>query len=475
MGIPAQTLTVRNDGLNITPPSETVPVFIGVSSSGTQDSVLTLTSSQDARDTLGQGPLVEDLAAYLDIVGGTAYAIRSNNSTAGSNSAVSASGGGPTVTIAGTPSDSYTAKILIVLGGALGTATFKYYLDGLTASYSRVLTVPSGGTYLIPGTGITVTFASGTYVAAETYSFTTTAGTYTAANATTMLTALQTSNKEFDFIVFSGEHADASTVATLIAAIDTRMTALANAFRYARYIISAGGSSDTATATGLAASLSDRMCAVFGEVDQVSAKPMVGWIKPTRQAAYLPCAIAAGLRTMSGSMGRVASGPIPAMFTAISHDERVEGTLFDERITTLRTYAERPGGFYVTAGQLKSADGSDFDLWELGRVMDEACAVVVAKQIEFINSSQRIQDTGILDERDALRLEAFVQSALDDALGGPVNDEGGRGHVSAVGYAIDRTNNVGTTRTIISTTTITPRTTIQNVNNTIGYTISQAL
>ena len=475
MGIPAQTLTVRNDGLNITSPSEVIPVFVGVASSGSQDTVETVTSSSGARDTFGQGPLVEDLAAYLDIVGGTALAIRSNNTTAGSSSAVTASGGGPTVTIAGTPNDNYTAKILIVLGGALGTATFKYYLDGLTASYSRVLTVPSGGTYLIPGTGITVTFAAGTYVAAETYSWTSTAGTYTAADITTMLTALQTSNKRFDFIVFCGEHADASTVATLIAAIDTRMAALATAFRYARYIISAGGDTAATTLTGLAASLSDRLCAVYGEVDQVSAKPMVGWIKPTRQAAYLPCAIAAGLRTLSGSMGRVASGPIPTMFTAISHDERVEGTLFDDRITTLRTYAERPGGFYVTAGQLKSADGSDFDLWELGRVMDAACAVVVDKQIEFINSTQRVQSTGELDERDALRLEAFVQSALEDVLYGPVNDEGGRGHVSLVTYALDRTNNVGTTRTLISTTTIVPRTTIQNVTNTIGYTISQAL
>lgn len=86
------------------------------------------------------------------------------------NSAVTQTGTGPTVTLAGVPLGDYTATIKITTGGALGVGAFTYSLDnGVT--FNGPITIPGGGTYVIPSTGITVTFASGTYVLGTTYAW----------------------------------------------------------------------------------------------------------------------------------------------------------------------------------------------------------------------------------------------------------------------------------------------------------------
>ena len=58
--------------------------------------------------------------------------------------------------------------IVIILGGALATMTFQVSLDG-GITWSATITSPAGGTYAIPNTNITLTFAAGTYVLGDTY------------------------------------------------------------------------------------------------------------------------------------------------------------------------------------------------------------------------------------------------------------------------------------------------------------------
>lgn len=82
-------------------------------------------------------------------------------------SAVTHVGSGPTVTIAGTPTGLSRVTMAITTGGALGTSQFTYAVDGGTASAPQA----TAATFLVPGTGITATFAAGTYVIADTYSW----------------------------------------------------------------------------------------------------------------------------------------------------------------------------------------------------------------------------------------------------------------------------------------------------------------
>jgi phage tail sheath gpL-like len=91
------------------------------------------------------------------------------------HTAIVQSGAGPVITTAGTPAVDGAYVLTISLGGSPGTATF-----GLTRGGSSIatgVTVPTTPfTYVIPGdSGQTLTFANGTYLLAETYTWTSTA------------------------------------------------------------------------------------------------------------------------------------------------------------------------------------------------------------------------------------------------------------------------------------------------------------
>ncbi len=84
-------------------------------------------------------------------------------------------GGGPAVSASGNPIDLYgnpTAtgstgpQLLITTGGVLGTSRFEYSLDGGVTWLGPFPTVSS---FPIPGTGITLTMAAGSYVLNATY------------------------------------------------------------------------------------------------------------------------------------------------------------------------------------------------------------------------------------------------------------------------------------------------------------------
>ena len=317
-------------------------------------------------------------------------------------------------------------------------------------------------------------FASGTYVVDEVYSMTCTAPTYTTSDLSDAIAALIANGSKFAFIVLCGTHADASTASTIKAAMDTHMETLAAAFRYARYIMSAGTDAAADVLTDFTAK-GNRGLAGFGDTGWVTANPFIGWGNPDLDKTYLWHAVLAGLRTPSGNLGRVASGPLPSACNRISHDERALASgLHEAGIATLRTFMEKGvSDFFATGGPLYSAEGSDFTEWELGRVMDIACTTVAEKQVDFINRGVRINGDGTLNAKDKEALEGIVEEALDARLLQPTNDEGTQGYVSAVTYQINGLINVGATRRLQSKVSIRPLIAIQGVDTELGYTIEQ--
>lgn len=92
-------------------------------------------------------------------------------------SSVTASGGATgTVSVSGTPNGNFSVVLNVLTTGALGTATAQYSLDG-GSNFSAPFTTPLGGSYPLPtidglgSTGLTLTL-SGTFTAADSYSFT---------------------------------------------------------------------------------------------------------------------------------------------------------------------------------------------------------------------------------------------------------------------------------------------------------------
>lgn len=66
----------------------------------------------------------------------------------------------PDLTLSGSPLNNYSLKVKITTGGTLTNAKFKYSLNG-GKTYSKAIT--TAATYVMPGTGTTLNFASGTY------------------------------------------------------------------------------------------------------------------------------------------------------------------------------------------------------------------------------------------------------------------------------------------------------------------------
>lgn len=139
--------------VNITDRGQSAPIstltstlaWIGVSSAGgtagTVGSIYQLDAPGLVPTNIGYGPGPEGIAAGIRTSLTRQVFARIAGSIPGTLSAVTQSGSGPAITIAGTPYDSATPKLTIQTGGALGTALFQLAMDGSTNG--PVINVPA--------------------------------------------------------------------------------------------------------------------------------------------------------------------------------------------------------------------------------------------------------------------------------------------------------------------------------------------
>jgi hypothetical protein len=446
-----------------------VPHIIGYASALPENDPRSFSRIIDLVATCGQGPAVEDAAYILANYGGSVRVTKPTCSVAGALSAVVESGvAGPDVTVTGTPNDFYDVKVEITKAGALGTAEFKYSLDG-GQEYQEGIVTPTGLTYLIPNTGVTLTFTAGTQNVGTIHSFTATPPMYNSTNlgqAFTAIAALPT--LQFDFFSLAGRAATASAGATLHGGFQTQLAALASThFRHFRGIMDVGIDTTSNVLSSYAAVTGVRVCRSYGTFRAPSAKPFPGWAKPHRSLAGAVAYFAAR-SLISTDLMRVASGPIPGC-DAISHNEFTAESLHAAKIATARTYPQY-SDFFLTGAPLASAAGSDFSDWHLGRVMDVACNIVYRAQVLFLGRTTRVLGAGgKIDPKEAAAFEREVQEQLDIALMQPTNAEGTRGHVTSVTYQLDRENNVLQTGYLNSHVTLVSRPSIKRVKSTLNF------
>ena len=147
---------------------------VGVSEKG-DTTLQRFTNTSEAETEYGQGPMIGLLKRLLYQLRQPVYAVRANSSVAGAIGATKYAQSlegtmedMPTdrgvATFGGTPNDNYDPLVEIVDAGAIGTATFRYSLDGGLTFVEKMPTVTS---YSIPNTGIDVTFdtTNGDFVA----------------------------------------------------------------------------------------------------------------------------------------------------------------------------------------------------------------------------------------------------------------------------------------------------------------------
>ena len=236
--LPQRTLTTKSGGNGVATGGDNVHALIGTCTQGTVGVGYVFTDPSQVASTLGIGNLVDAACYELENGAGSVVCYRALDSVAGviSTATPNVTGTG-TCAASGTPNNRYMVSVEITTTGTLGTAAFKYSLDdgpdADTANWSLPIQVPGGGTYVIPNTGITLTFAAGAgpvfFTAGDLYHFDTTAPAFQSADLTTAMDALKLGGTYWRYLHIIGE-----ITAALAATIDAKMEAFATAHKYRR-------------------------------------------------------------------------------------------------------------------------------------------------------------------------------------------------------------------------------------------------
>lgn len=168
MTIPRINMTFADGGLGIIPAGAGgAQAKVGVSLSGTPNTIYPVATDAAAVAALGGGPLCEATSAITGVAGTTVYAVPCTIVTAGSVGSWTQTGTGAGVVSATCgPHVSIVAKVSTA--GTLGTACFQFSVNG-GAYGAPVTSTATSFPYRVPGTFCTMTFAAGTYVIDTTY------------------------------------------------------------------------------------------------------------------------------------------------------------------------------------------------------------------------------------------------------------------------------------------------------------------
>jgi hypothetical protein len=370
-----------------------------------------------------------------------------------------AGGSGPSTALnSGTysPTDRYDLVVTITTSGALGAATFTYSLDGGKTTSANLL-VPATGKYVIPGTGILLTFAS-TFVSGDVYKGTATQPGYVTGDVNTAVTALLASPLEWGWIHVVGKPSSATNAKALAVALDSQMTAAFSAFRFAFGVVECPQDEGDATIMGAFADFqSARIGVAVGDIDLQSR---LSGTTPKRNVAWAATARLGAIK-LSTDPARFDNGALKNV-AGIYRDEAATPGLDDARFITARTFISVPG-YYLNNFPLMSAPGSDFKYVMSRRVMDRACVVARQAYLLFLNADVRIDlATGYIDERDAQKIDGIVTAKLEAAL---ISEQ----EASAVSSAVSRTDNLLSSSIANAEVSIIPKAYLKSISVTLGF------
>lgn len=466
MPLPEVKVGVRDPGLGlVNQPGSNAQMVIGATSLGTVNTFYSYQQIPDLVSNLGSGPGVEMAALALTPEGhGEIYVTKPNTSVAGSNSAVTNVGGGPTVTVAGTPNDGYEFKARLLLGGVLGTSTFQYTLDGGDNWSEAIATAAS---FPIPGTGLTLTMAAGTYVVDATYSFTSTPSFMNSTDVANAMDAAVNGTPDFAIMNIVGSPATAADAATLVAAVQTKLESIASSKkRWLRCIMHMPDDTDSNLIAAFASVVAPRVAPAAGYAEVVSAISF----RLYKRSSGFPIAARATAVPLSEHLGRVASGPLTPV-KKIYRDELATPALDAARFMTLRTWPRR-AGFYITRPKLLNAAGSDLaGGLHLGRILDAACGLVYDKLLDYENDDVRLYPighakAGLIYEGDARAIDAELENVLRVAL---INTSP-KAHVSDVKARVVRTDNIISSKELRAEVSIVPKGYLEFLSAFVGLT-----
>lgn len=427
----------------------------------------------------GYGPLVTTGAdPYTYTVPGQAFtklAFAAGTYVAGDiytlqlDGTVSRTGSGTATLLDGStnsPVDAYDIWVQIMTPGGLGAGTFRYSLDAAetvdTRAWTGSIGIPAGGKFVIPGTGIVLTFA-GTFTLADVYKGTATAAGYTVSEFNTAANAILVNPSEWGLMHAVGKPANAAGALTLAAAMGAIMDTARAGFRFVRGVVECPQEEgDTTIKTTFANFVHDRVGVVVGDHDLVS---IVSGRTERRSLAWSYMARLSGTK-LSIHPGQLdtedGGGPLRGV-TRLYRDEFATPGLDDARFVTAQTYPGYPG-YYIVRGMMMAQPGSDYEEIQNCRVMDRAATIIRSACLPYLNKPIRIDsETGGIYEPDAQGIEAMVEQKLRNALLGSEDE------ASAANFTVSRTDDILATKTMSGEGDITPKGYPRTIRIDLGF------
>jgi hypothetical protein len=443
-------------GLGIVPPAGAdTHAKIGVASAGPL-TPQSLTRADQVAAIYGGGPLAGAMAVGFTeaspIIG-----VRVATDVQGTPSAVVHLGTGTsTATVGGNPVDAATISVRITraaTGPTAGTAGVIVTVNG-TERAEKAL--PVSGALLIDGTGLTLTFATGTLVVGDVYSLSATAPGVTLSPLVTALTNLLTTRPSIRLVHILGVATPA-----LAAAVDFVLQERESANYFVHAVLEARPMNAGETASDYLAAMntlfgsfaSDRLALaldggeMYNPITRSLERHNSAW-KATARRVTQP---------VGDSAYRVRTGPLSAM-GQLTFDANALGT--SGRYIALRTLDGRVG-VYIANWPILSVAGSDYDEVQARECADEAARVGYLSAQEFLGEDLPVDTTtGFILESAAQAFESYVTGRIQAALAD---------NVSGIRVTVDRAVNILSTKAFAFTVGLIPKGYARQITVRVGY------
>lgn len=432
-------------------PSNGPPAHITVTGHGfpsTMTPVVTISGATG--DTAINGTFVAAVvdANTLSLAGVTGSGSYTANSATIVWTGVTYTGTGTAVPTAGSASaiaDDYpNATLKITSGGTLGTGpiSFQVALDGVTFGAPVTITTATSYTPLVPITGVSsgvvinLGTATETLVTGDVIGISAVGPRMNSSDLVAALNALGKTAFDWDLVLVHGETSDA-----LVADQDTWSTALGAKGMFPFLLSNTrlhdvlAGETDATFQVAMSSILASATTinVSVGTDGAAFQSPVSGLSKPQPTSLYIATRLEQV--ALGTDAAQVLDGAVPkANITGANglpawHDEFQEGGLDDGppgagafviRLSTLRTFATRPGT-YITNAYILSGPGSAYIYAQNARVMNAAAAASYQEAETLLSSPVDLNPQGFIASYEAKRIEKAVQVVVDDVIDGQVS------------------------------------------------------
>lgn len=430
---------VRLDGLTgtVRPGSEGILAIVASTQTGTgtQNVAATYTRASALAADQGYGRLASLSAYAMGVSQHPIVAVQPVASTSGTYVGVALTGTGTSAPSAGTtiPVDNFAVSIKVVAGGTIGTPgiTYQTSVDG-GVTYGPVTALGGANSIAIANTGVTINFASGTLVAGDLITCTTTGPVPTSADLTAALEALRVTKQPWEAALI-----DAPASSAIISQVDAWLAAMESVGQFKIAMLNTrmrnAGESEATYAAAMASVVSSsstvRCCVSADGGDSVDWNLGVNVPRPTSLAiASLAMRLPIGQDPAEVALGALTNFSIlDAKSNPKYHNEEDFPTLDTLRLSTLRTFAGYSQGTYVTNALMLSPGGSDYVYLQHARVMNKACSLawqgMTAKLSKGVKKSPKIgpNKERYIAEDDAQAIEQYCNALFTNPLRGQVD------------------------------------------------------